>query len=152
MCLIGAVLVGMFAFQGPIFAQAELPRVFLQTPYSPPTGGTTWVVNAGGDLQAALNAAVPGDIIQLQAGATFQGHYTLPNKSGTSWIYIQSSGLANLPINVAATGVYRIDLNVTSEFTTSAFHVGIDGVNVTGAFLCPTPAGGERSSSSEREA
>jgi hypothetical protein len=33
----------------------------------------------------------------LPAGAVFQGPITLPNKSGTGWIYIQSSALASLP-------------------------------------------------------
>lgn len=51
----------------------------------------TRTVNAGGDLQAALNAAVPGDTIVLQAGATFVGNFKLPAKSGTSFITIRSS-------------------------------------------------------------
>jgi len=51
----------------------------------------TRTVNAGGDLQAALNAAQPGDTIVLQAGATFTGNYKLPAKSGTSFITIRSS-------------------------------------------------------------
>src|ERR1041384_8464985 len=48
----------------------ELPRVFLDTTYVPPTGATI-NVPAGGDLQAALNAAQPGDQIVLQAGAAY---------------------------------------------------------------------------------
>lgn len=51
----------------------------------------TITVNAGGDLQAALNSAVAGDVILLQAGATFTGNFTLPNKSGTSYITLRSS-------------------------------------------------------------
>lgn len=51
----------------------------------------TLTVNAGGDLQAALNAAKPGDTILLQAGATFVGNFTLPAKNGTSYITIRSS-------------------------------------------------------------
>ena len=35
--------------------------------------GATLTVNAGGNLQAALNAAQPGDVILLEAGATFSG-------------------------------------------------------------------------------
>src|SRR5438093_4034021 len=54
-------------------------------------------VAAGGDLQAALNNAQPGDTLVLPAGATFTGNFTLPYKSGTSWITIQSSVLAQLP-------------------------------------------------------
>jgi uncharacterized protein YjdB len=75
----------------------ELPRIFLDTHYSPPTGNTITVA-AGGDLQAALNAAQPCDVIVLQAGATFTGNYTLPNKSGSCWITIRSSAAdASLP-------------------------------------------------------
>ena len=40
----------------------------------------TRTVNAGGDLQAAFNAAQPGDEIVLQAGARFTGSFYLPTK------------------------------------------------------------------------
>src|SRR5258706_20611 len=96
--LLAIMAVGIIiAFHSPAFGQAELPQVFLDTTYSPPTGGTTWVVNAGGDLQGALNSASLGDIIQLQAGATFTGHFTLPSKTGSGWIYIRSSAIGSLP-------------------------------------------------------
>ena len=78
-------------------AQPEPPRVFLDTTYSLPAGGTI-TVNAGGDLQAALNTAQPGDKIILAAGATFTGNFVLPNKTtGTGWIYIQTSAYSSLP-------------------------------------------------------
>jgi hypothetical protein len=48
-------------------------------------------VNAGGDFQAALNTAKPGDTILLQAGATFTGNFVLPVKSGSSYITIRSA-------------------------------------------------------------
>jgi hypothetical protein len=51
----------------------------------------TITVNAGGSLQAAINAAQPGDTIQLQAGATFTGAFNLPAKNGTAYITIRSS-------------------------------------------------------------
>ncbi|MEN3340265.1 MAG: hypothetical protein V7647_3941 [Acidobacteriota bacterium] len=51
----------------------------------------TITVNAGGDLQAALNKAVAGDTILLQAGATFTGNFVLPNKTGTTFIVVRSS-------------------------------------------------------------
>ena len=57
----------------------------------------TNTVPAGGDFQAALNAAAPGDIIVLPAGAAYTGHFTLPNKPGAQYITIQSSALAQLP-------------------------------------------------------
>ena len=73
-----------------VAATPELPRVTLNTSYTPPSGRII-TVNAGGDFQAALNQALPGDIITLQAGATFTGNFTLPAKSGTGWIVIRSS-------------------------------------------------------------
>jgi hypothetical protein len=51
----------------------------------------TIAVKAGGDLQAALNSAKPGDVITLQAGATFTGNFTLPAKNATTYITIRSS-------------------------------------------------------------
>jgi hypothetical protein len=78
----------------------ERPRIFLNTDYTPPTGRTI-AVAAGGDFQGALNQAQPGDVITLQAGATFTGNFTLPNKSGaaqSAWIVIRSSTPdSNLP-------------------------------------------------------
>lgn len=44
------------------------------------TAGFSW---GGGDLQAPLNAAQPGDTILLEAGAEFVGNFVLPVKSGT---------------------------------------------------------------------
>jgi hypothetical protein len=51
----------------------------------------TVVVPAGGDLQAAINAASPGDTIVLEAGATYVGPFVLPKKTGDSYITIESS-------------------------------------------------------------
>ena len=52
----------------------------------------TLTVSAGGNFQAALNAAQPGDTIVLQAGASFTGPFTLPNKgASTEWITIRTS-------------------------------------------------------------
>jgi len=81
------------------FAQRlpQLPQVFLDTTYAPPVGGQVISVNEGDDLQTALNRANPGDIIELQAGATFTGNFNLPAKTGSDWIYIRSSAIASLP-------------------------------------------------------
>jgi Putative Ig domain len=85
-------------FDGP----AELPRVYLQTTLADtPAPGSTITVNAGGDLQAALDKANCGDTIELQAGATFTGgHYTLPAKAcdDQHWIIVRTSAPdASLP-------------------------------------------------------
>jgi len=74
----------------------ELPRVYLATDYVAPTGQTL-VVGAGGDLQAALNAAQRGDEIVLEAGASYVGSFTLPAKPGSGWIVVRSSAMGSLP-------------------------------------------------------
>jgi hypothetical protein len=74
----------------PKTAQPELPRIFLDTTYSPPTG-TTIKVSAGGDLQDAINRAKCGDAIRLAADATFVGNFVLPDKGECKeWISIRS--------------------------------------------------------------
>src|SRR5215203_5858627 len=60
----------------------------------------TITVPVGGSLQSAINAAQPGDTIILQAGATYIGDFILPNKSGSTYITIQSSRIAELPEGV----------------------------------------------------
>jgi hypothetical protein len=60
------------------------------------TCAATLVVPAGGDLQAAINNAAPGDTIILEAGATYRGPFTLPKKTGDSYITIQSSRAAEI--------------------------------------------------------
>jgi hypothetical protein len=77
--------------------EPEPPRVYLDTTYTPPEGRSI-EVKAGGALQAALDRAKPGDVITLEAGATFTGNFTLPNKPGAAWIVIRSSTPdSNLP-------------------------------------------------------
>jgi len=51
----------------------------------------TIAVAAGGNLQAALNQAQPGQVIQLQAGATFDGNFILPLKTGSGYITVRTS-------------------------------------------------------------
>jgi hypothetical protein len=77
-------------------ADAELPRLSVDTSFAVP-GGSVIQVPSGGDLQAALNSAAPGDVVELAAGAVFTGNFQLPAKGGSGWIYIQTSALASLP-------------------------------------------------------
>jgi hypothetical protein len=77
-------------FDGP----AELPRVYIQSSMADtPAPGNTATVNAGGNLQAALNAANCGDTILLQAGAIFTGFFTLPAKpcDDSHWVIVRTS-------------------------------------------------------------
>ena len=59
---------------------------------STPRAAATLTVPAGGDLQAALDVAQPGDTIVLEAGATYIGNFRLPVKDGNSYIVIRTGG------------------------------------------------------------
>ena len=60
-------------------------------------GRRTIRVGPNDSLQAALDAAQYGDVIELQAGVAYKGSFMLPRKSGTGEIVIQSSGANQLP-------------------------------------------------------
>src|SRR3982751_6436964 len=66
---------------------------------APCAGAATIAVPAGGDLQAALNAAQPGDVITLAPGATYVGRFVLPDKGPLAdYITIRSASPdASLP-------------------------------------------------------
>src|SRR2546421_10501496 len=71
---------------------------FLFLLFSAPVFANTISVHQNDNLQNILNnVAKPGDTLILDAGATFNGTITLPNKGGTSFITIQSSGVSSLP-------------------------------------------------------
>jgi hypothetical protein len=76
--------------------RAELPRTFLDTHYVAPAGKVIRV-HAGEDLQAALDAAQPGDQVALSPGATYTGNFILPKKSGTGTIVVRPRRLVGLP-------------------------------------------------------
>lgn len=90
-------LIGLLV--SPVSLAASPPQAPLtfDTTYVAPSGRTIQV-GAGGDFQTALNSAQLGDTIILQAGATYRGTYTLPNKAaGDGWIYVISSNYSALP-------------------------------------------------------
>ena len=53
--------------------------------------GSVIAVPAGGNLQAAIDAAAPGDTIQLQPGGTYVGNFVLPKKSGAAFVTIRTA-------------------------------------------------------------
>jgi hypothetical protein len=84
------VAVTLFAV-GPAAAQTlpELPRATVDVTM-PAQSGRTWQVPAGGDLQAALDGARPGDVVTLAAGAVYVGNFVLPAKTGAGWVVVRT--------------------------------------------------------------
>ena len=67
--------------------------VMIATWLSADAFAATTTVTAGADLQAALNAAHPGDVLVLQAGARYVGPFTLPPNPIGPPITIRSSAI-----------------------------------------------------------
>ena len=80
-----------------------MPQKWVQSGYERPTGATIYIndtgdpVQNGIDLQSALDNAQSGNVIVLDAGATYKGSFKLRKKTGNDWIYIESSALDRLP-------------------------------------------------------
>ena len=84
-------------------------------------------INAGGQYRSAEGV----DIIASTDSAG--GGYVVSSFETGEWL--------NYTVNVAAAGRYDIDLRVSSIAAGGAFHVEIDGVNVTGAVAVPDTGG-----------
>ena len=78
-------------------ARIPLTIAWLAVSCGAPALAATIVVPAGGDLQAALVNARPGDTIALAPGAVYVGNFTLPDKGGTAWITIRPTGSDIVP-------------------------------------------------------
>lgn len=71
-------------------AAPKLPRFAVSIdPVPSPT--RTLTVRAGDDLQRAINNARGGDVIELQAGAQFEGPFRLPNRDDDGWVIIRAA-------------------------------------------------------------
>ena len=66
-------------------------------------GGGRVLLGKNDDLQEAINRALPGDTLVLEAGAVFIGPFILPRKTGNTYITIQTSRAAELRENVRVT-------------------------------------------------
>ncbi len=85
----------------PTTAQTLPNTASIETCFPDTSGYTVITVGPTGrdynNLQTALNAANPGSILLLDAGASFKGSFNLPNKTGNGWIIISSAQMALLP-------------------------------------------------------
>jgi hypothetical protein len=113
----------------------------------------TTSVGPGGDLQLALVNARPGDVIELAAGATFVGNFTLPRKDGSgNFIVIRSAGITGIEGRVnpdSARGFAKIQSPNSSpavQTAPGAHHWRIELVEISGAGLGDLVALGEGAS------
>lgn len=146
------------SYDGP----AELPiATVASSMVDTPATGAVISVNAGANLQAALNNAQCGSTIQLQAGATFAGNFEFPalNCNSNNWVVIRTSapdsslpaegqritpcyaGVASLPgrpqypcsnpQNVLAKLVLSRGMNGPVVFQSGASHYRLLGLEIT---------------------
>jgi hypothetical protein len=86
----GSAVAATGNFDGP----AELPRESVKSSLADTRSeGKTWMVHAGESVERALSQASCGDVVQLQAGATFSGNVVVParNCDDQHWITIRTS-------------------------------------------------------------
>lgn len=140
-------LASPLAAQSSSTVPAELPRVTVST-LMPPTVRTLRVV-AGGNLQAAIDSAKPGDAVELARGATFTGHFTLPNKgSAAAWIVVRPGPGTALPpegtrMTPALAASLALPKIVTPDYQAAVLtalgshHYRLVGVEITVALTAP---------------
>lgn len=120
---------------------AALPRSTVATDY--PSAARQVRVPAGADLQAAINAARPGDELLLAPGARYVGAFALPNKgNGSGWIVIRTDvsdaalgapGTRMTPSRAASANLAKIlTTDVQPAFATDfgANHYRITGLEI----------------------
>lgn len=82
----------------PSAAQLPTDSVSTAMPIAPAAGASIISLPANGDLQAALDRAQPGDVIELARGGVYKGNFTLPVKTaGSGWIVIRPAAGVSLP-------------------------------------------------------
>jgi hypothetical protein len=121
-------------------AGAALPQASVDT--SLPAQGSVISVPGGGDFQAALNSAAPGDVIELAAGATYTGNFVLSKDMRASKVWIRSSAWQSLPPQGArvSPGNAGTMARIVSPSSDPAlrFDFGASGYYVTGLEITTT--------------
>ena len=126
--LVVLVVCGLLASAPAKEPQAVLPQVYIDTTWNPPVGGTTWAAHTSAQLSTAITKSSPGDIIVLDAGATYSGNFVLPAKtnSNNSWIYIESSAIASLPAGTRVSTANAAQMaKIVTPNTSAAFGMAI---------------------------
>jgi chitodextrinase len=79
--------------------------------------------NLGGQYRTSENVDI------VISSDSIGGGYVINNFTTGEWL--------SYTVNVATAGVYDIDIRASTTYSTSAFHVEIDGADVTGAITVP---------------
>src|SRR5437870_2968611 len=84
--------------------------------------GNFLTVNAGDNLQTVINAASLGQTILITSGTTFTGNFTLPVKSGSTCLTIQSSNPPPVGVRVSpsSVGFAKLQTNNSSPVIATA--------------------------------
>src|SRR5437773_4148853 len=132
-----SVLVSLALFAG-FTASASASTPFTGTPFAIPGAFEAEDFDRGGE-GVAYHDNVPGnaggqyrpseDVDIIVSSDSDGGGYVVNNFETGEWL--------NYTINVQTATNYDIELRVASAFTNSAFHVEIDGVDVTGRIIVP---------------
>jgi len=86
-------------------------------------------VPAGGNLQQALNAVLPGGTVRLAAGATFTGSFTLPAKNAAEYVVITTAGNGLPGPGVRTSPGYKPQLATIRSASTSSALVTAPGAS-----------------------
>jgi hypothetical protein len=129
-----------------LFAQAavapERPRSTV-TVEPLPSGMRAVRVPAGASLQAAIDAAQPGDALVLDAGAVYRGPFRLPRKDGSGWITIGSaaagSGLPEPGQRVQPSHAGRMPRLISASGTVITADPGAHHFRLVGLEIAPAP-------------
>jgi hypothetical protein len=117
---------------------AELPRVYVNT-FMPDVTGPVIRVAQGENLQAAINGAARGSIIELAPGAVFEGNFILPAKAGTGVIILRTANVAT-PLGTRVYGpgagyaklvTRTVEPALRTASNAAASHYRIVGVEIT---------------------
>ncbi len=107
-----SIFLAVSSASGVVAAELAAPTTF-SIEFRRGTGRTIDVAPSE-SLQAALDAAQPGDTIVLRSGATYKGPFTLPFKSSRDgWILVTTDAHARLP--AAGTRLRTADLSLLSR-------------------------------------
>ena len=83
-------------------------------------------VPPGGNVQAAIENATSGDIVELQAGAVYSGTVTLPKRPLTEFVTIRSSSAVDLPADKRVSPSQRASMATITSGTLSRPAISTD--------------------------